>query len=947
MNKQKNTQVKEKILNQVQDDKIKYDPKAITLKWQAKWEADKLYQTDLENAKKPYYTLMMFPYPSAEGLHIGHIYTFSGADAFARYKRMQGNDVFLPIGLDAFGIHSENYALKIGSNPVEQAKKSEANFYRQFHAIGNSFDWSRKLETNDPNYYKWTQWLFVQLFKHGLAERKKAKVNFCPSCKTVLSDEQVIDGKCERCGTVVEKRDLEQWFLKITEYAQRLLENIPDLNWSEKIKASQSNWIGKSEGAEIEFLIFNFQFPIKIFTTRPDTLYGATFLVIAPEHQLVNKIVKGEIKSTGNIDEIKDYIKQVQNNTEQDRLTEGKEKTGVFSGLYTKHPLTNEQLPIWIADYVLGTYGTGAIMAVPAHDARDFEFAKKYNLPIKTVIKSEANLSEEKTHAGNGEIINSDGWNGLRYPQDKEKILADLEKQGIGKRRSTYHLRDWLISRQRYWGPPIPMIYCENCAKEGKSWFASAESKPTIDDRKWRMGKEDGNLKIDNPSSIFDLQHLSSTVHHPSSNMAGWYPVPEEQLPVLLPYIEDFKPLGTGISPLANHPEFYETVCPECGSKARRETDVSDTFLDSSWYFLRYLATDWEDMPFPTSNVMLNSFQHPNEIPKKILNQVQDDKKIAASPSSSAPISLRSQAGSFADAQSAPRNDEIEKRKRFLPVTIYIGGAEHAVLHLLYARFMTMFLKDAGYLDFEEPFSRFFAHGLIIKDGQKMSKSKGNVILPDPLIEKFGIDTVRLYLRFLGPFDQSGDFRDTGVEGMHRFVKRLWSLFTNTKNFEPRTENIIDDKRMTMLNQTIKGVTEDMEELHFNTAIAKLMTYYNFLAEQTEISLDEAKAYVQMLAPFVPHLAEELWERLGQPYSVHTSEWQTFDSKMLVEDEVTIAIQVNGKVRADLRFKNNDLRNEKMIEEMARNNEKMKKYLEGQTVKKIIYVPGKVINFVI
>ena len=844
-----------------------YDPHAIAVKWQNRWRLDKLYQIDLETAKQPYYCLMMFPYPSAEGLHIGNIYMQTGTDAFARFKHMQGFDVFEPMGLDAFGIHSENYALKIGRHPMEQGRLAQDNFYRQMEAAGTMIDWSKKLETTDPNYYKWTQWLFLQMFKHGLAVRKKARVNFCPSCRTVLADEQVIDSKCERCSSEVEKRDLEQWFFKITKYAKRLLENIQSLDWDEKIKTAQTNWIGESTGAEIDFQIPNTQFQVKVFTTRPDTLYGVTFLVIAPEHSLVQHVPRFKQE------EVREYVKRSQNKSEQERLEVDKEKTGVFSGLNALHPLTGEQLPIWIAEYVLATYGTGAIMAVPAHDQRDYDFATKYKLPIKQVISSAHSGSNLKNaYLGEGEIINSGEWNGLKSVEDINKIVSDIVKKNIGQGKTTYHLRDWLISRQRYWGPPIPLIFCKSCAKKGKSWFS--------------------------------LQGLE----HPIDwDAAGWYPVSDDQLPVLLPFIEDFKPLGTGISPLANHPEFYRVKCPQCGDEAKRETDVSDTFLDSAWYFLRYLATDLNDLPFPTRR--LDEFGGLDKLGKI-------------------------------------REEQIEKRNRFLPVTMYIGGAEHAVLHLLYARFTTMALHEMGYLDFEEPFSRFYAHGLIIKDGAKMSKSKGNVILPDPLINKFGIDTVRLYLRFLGPFEQGGDFRDTGIEGMHRFIRRIWSLFT--RDLDNRS-NEMSSIRLRMMHKTIKGVTEDMAGLRFNTSIAKLMSYYNFLIAQEVVYQVEAKVYLQLIAPFAPHVAEELWERIGEHYSVHQSIWPSYKEEYLVNKEVKIAVQVNGKVRDVLALSIEESQDKEKVIDLACKSDQVKRHLGDAKFKSdtVIYVPGRVLNFVI
>lgn len=822
--------------------KKKYDPSSIEPKWQSVWQKEGIYQPGLSSAKKPFYNLMMFPYPSAEGLHVGNMYAQTGSDIYGRFKRMRGFDVFEPIGLDGFGIHSENYALKVGTHPKEQAAKSEANFYKQMHAIGTGVDWSRTVETYDPEYYKWTQWLFIQFFKAGLAYKAKSPVNFCPSCKTVLADEQVIDGRCERCDTVVEKRELEQWFFKITKYAERLLRNIDGLNWAEKVKIAQRNWIGKSEGARIEFRIKNQESRIEVFTTRPDTLYGATFVVISPEHPFVAEFLKEARSKSQEVREIEEYVENAKKKSELERTVEGKEKTGVFTGHYVTHPLSGKQLPVWIADYVLIGYGTGAIMAVPAHDQRDFDFAKKYDLPIVQVVKQEASSKnqgdgEEKdsesplqeAYVGTGRLINSEEWNGWQMPKEITKVVDWLEEKGAGKRETNYHLRDWLISRQRYWGPPIPMVHCDEC---------------------------------------------------------GWQPVAESDLPVLLPDVEDWKPKGEGTSPLANIEEFVKTVCPNCGKEAKRETDVSDTFLDSAWYFFRYTSTEFDDKPF-----------------------------------------------------------DRERVKAWLPVTMYFGGAEHSVLHLLYARFVTMVLCDLGHIDFEEPFARFYAHGLIIKDGAKMSKSKGNVVIPDAYIKKFGADTLRTYLMFLGPVNQGGDFRDTGIEGMSRFLKRVWSLFAESGIMNQ--ESSLSAERTKMMHKAIKGVTEDLEELRYNTAIAKLMIWYNSLAKQAGFSKLEAENYLKLLAPFAPHMTEELWEMLGNKGSIHTSSWPEYDEKALVEEKLILPVQINGKLRATLEMDVSDKEDTQKVEDAARALEGVAKFLEGQTVKTVVYVPGKVLNFVL
>jgi leucyl-tRNA synthetase len=878
-----------------------YDHSSIELKWQSKWDRGGIYQPDLDSARlktasesskteaknphlakvspgTPFYNLMMFPYPSAEGLHVGSIFTFGGIDVYGRFKRMMGYEVFEPMGLDGFGIHSENHAIKTNDHPVDHAKRTEKNFYRQLHSIGNSYAWKNKLETYDPDYYRWTQWIFVQLFKSGLAYKKNSPVNYCPSCKTVLSDEQVIDGQCERCGTVVEKRDLEQWFFKITEYAEPLLSNIEELDWSHKVKLAQKNWIGKKEGINITYQIDGFHETVTIFTTRPDTNYGATFIALAPEHDLVSKLLNGTVQVDVQIvKKVQAYVDKAKNKSEIERASEGKEKSGIFTGLYATNPLTGYQMPIWVSDFVLGGFGTGALVGVPGHDKRDFEFATKFGLEIiRVVVGKDGDAGSittlDQVQEENGIMINSGFLDGMDIHNATEKMMDYIESKKYGKREVTYHLRDWLISRQRYWGPPIPMIYCEACAKENISWFDT---------------KETGKRKKEK-----DFQ----------SEDAGWYPVPDEDLPVKLPYIKNFKPLGTGKAPLANHPEFYETVCPHCGGKATRETDVSDTFLDSAWYFLRYLATDLKNVPFPM----------PKEMAEKFSNATKSEIESA------------------------------DKRRAWLPVTSYIGGAEHSVLHLLYARFLTMTLKDMGYVDFEEPFSRFYAHGLIIKDGAKMSKSKGNIINPDEYIHKYGADTLRTYLLFLGPFNQGGDFRDSGIDGMNRFLKRVWKLFEDSEI----TEFTLTDERLKMMHETIKGATEDMENLRFNTTIAKLMTYYNFLSKQDSLSRQEVEAYIKMLAPFAPHMTEEIWADLGNKFSIHISDWPTFDEKYLKKENVTIAVQVNGKLRGTLVVPVADKANQSLLEKKAREDEHVSKFLTDK-VRKVILVPGKILNFVV
>ena len=799
-----------------------YNPSEIEGKWQEKWEKDKTYSPDLDQAKKPFYNLMMFPYPSAEGMHVGNMYSFTGADVYGRFQRMHGNDVFEPIGLDGFGIHSENYAIKMGKHPAEQAKISEENFYRQLRSIGNSYDFTRTVETYKPEYYKWTQWLFTALFKAGLAYKKKAPVNFCPQDLTVLADEQVIDGKCERDGAVVEKRELEQWFFKITDYAERLLNNIPKLDWTEKVKVAQKNWIGKSEGARVKFNLVGIPgqkdgtHSVEVFTTRPDTLFGATFLVISPELAETWLGVGWQAPK-----DVVDYIEKAL--ARRGSEAENKDKSGVFAQFHAINPVNDEKIPVWVSDYVLSGYGTGAIMAVPAHDQRDFEFARKFGLPVKEVIKG-GNI-ENEAYVGEGEIVSSKDWDGWKAPESISKVIGWLEKKGIGKEEANYHLRDWLISRQRYWGPPIPMINCEKC---------------------------------------------------------GWQPVPEADLPVVLPEVEDFKPKGTGKSPLANTDSFINTKCPNCGGAAKRETDVSDTFLDSAWYFYRYACTDIESVAFDTERV-----------------------------------------------------------KKWLPVKMYIGGAEHSVLHLLYSRFIAMVLSDLKLTDFEEPFERFYAHGLIVKDGAKMSKSKGNVVVPDEYIKKYGADTLRCGLMFSGPFDQGGDFRDSGIEGMNRFLKRVWKLLSSSSASKPSQESI------RMMNKTIKRVSEDVESLRYNTAIAGLMEWYNFLAPQKEISKEEAETFLKLIAPFAPHMSEELWSGLGNKSSIHKESWPTHDEKLLEEKEVNVAISINGKTREVITVQKSKVKSQEFVEQLAKESANVKKHLENKKIVKIIYIEGKIINFVV
>jgi len=793
---------------------LAYDPQAIESKWQARWAERHTNEPDLDRAARPFYNLMMFPYPSAEGLHVGNMFAFTGADIYGRFKRLQGYDVFEPMGFDAFGIHSENYALNIGTNPAKLIPQNIATFRRQLRRFGGMYDWRHELSTTDPAYYKWTQWLFLQLFKAGLAYKKRAAVNWCPKDKTVLANEQVIDGRCERCDTPVEQRFLDQWFFRITDFAERLLANLDHIDWSNSTKLLQRNWIGRSEGAELIFETPSGK-KITVFTTRPDTVFGATYLVLAPEHPLVDELTAVEQRSA-----VKGYQREVQSKDVVARRVGAKTKSGVFIGSYARNPATGEAIPIWIADYVLMEYGTGAIMAVPAHDKRDFEFATQFKLPIRQVVAVPGEtlpiVSEE------GVLMNSGAFDGTACVDGARKIVAWLEQRGLAKSRVQYRLHDWCISRQRYWGPPIPIIYCEKC---------------------------------------------------------GVVPVPEQDLPVELPYIEDFRPDDTGVSPLARHEEWYFVKCPQCGGQGRRETDVSDTFLDSAWYHLRYPSTEFEDRPFDPA-----------------------------------------------------------RTKKWLPVSTYIGGNEHAVLHLLYARFICLVLHDLGHVHFDSPYPKFRAHGLIVKDGAKMSKSRGNVVVPDTYIQQWGADTFRMYLMFLGPFQEGGDFRDEGIVGIRRFLEKVWSI---AHELGTKGSAAAEQK----LHRTIRKVSADTDALQYNTAIAAMMEYVNELRELGVGTRELVEPLVVMLAPYAPHIAEEMWEVLGHQESVFQAGWPAYDEKLASAGDVEIAVQVNGKLRSRIVLPRG--MSEQEVMKVVLSDASVKKFVDGQPVKKVIYVQDRLVNLVV
>jgi leucyl-tRNA synthetase len=807
----------------------KFDAKALDKKWQQKWADDKLYEVKDIDPRPKWYALTMFPYTSGD-LHIGHWYAMAPSDVFARYKRMRGFNVLHPMGFDAFGLPAENAAIKRGIHPNTWTMQNIDNMRRQLKSIGAVYDWSREVITCLPDYYKWTQWFFIKLFEHDLAYHGKAPVNWCPMCKVVLANEQVENGRCWRCETEVVRRDLEQWLIRITKYADELMEH-EGIDWPERIKIMQRNWVGKSYGTEISFALDQpgvEEKEIKIFTTRPDTIYGVTFMALAPEHPLVAKLTTQEKRA-----EVQAYIKRSRQFTEIERLSTEKEKDGVFTGAYCVNRLNGTKVPIWIADYVLASYGTGAVMAVPAHDERDFAFAKKYNLPIPVVIAPQDwdGKELEAAYIEPGKMVNSGRFNGLSSEDGINAVPVYLEEKGWGKRTISYKIRDWLISRQRYWGAPIPMIHCPKC---------------------------------------------------------GTVAVPEKDLPVLLPDNAEFRP--TGESPLKYNEEFINTTCPKCGGPAKRETDTLDGFMCSCWYFLRYCSPHYDKAAF-------------------------DPKAV----------------------------------KHWMPVDIYTGGAEHAVMHLLYTRFFIKAIRDMGMVDFGEPFTKLFNQGIIICDHQKMSKSKGNVVNPDLYVNDLGADTVRAYLMFVGPWEQGGEWDDSGISGLSRWLNRVWNL-----TLDDYVSNSAqgDTELVRVTHQTIKKATEDMERLRFNTMVAALMEFSNYLGkvkEAGDVSVavwkESVKALLLMLAPTAPHLTEEMWERLGYKYSIHNQRWPEWDEAKVKVEEITLVVQVNGKVRDRVNAAAGISENE--AKELAKAQDKVKTYLEGKQIVNIIYVPGKLVNIVV
>ncbi|MFZ5987677.1 MAG: leucine--tRNA ligase [Bacillota bacterium] len=822
-----------------------YNFRDIEKNWQKKWQDEKTFAVQKSDTKKKYYVLEMFPYPSGN-LHMGHVRNYSIGDVVARFKKMNGYNVLHPMGWDSFGLPAENAAIKRGIHPNDWTWSNIDNMRRQLKELGISYDWDREVATCHPDYYKWTQWMFLQLYKNGLAYKKKSYVNWCPSCATVLANEQVVNGACERCKSAVGKKDLEQWFFKITNYAQRLLNDIEKLQgWPDKVKTMQQNWIGRSEGVEADFKVDGMDKSVRIYTTRPDTIFGVTYMVIAPEHPIVKELIKG----TDQEKVCSEFITKMQFLNEIDRTATDVEKEGVFTGRYVVNPLNGDKVPLYLANYVLAEYGTGVVMAVPAHDQRDFEFAKKYNLPVKVVIQPEGQEldASKMTEAfvEIGYLVNSGEFNGVRSDEAIGKIIDYIEQKGYGERKINFRLRDWLISRQRYWGAPIPIIYCDDC---------------------------------------------------------GSVPVPEEDLPVILP--TDVKFTGVGESPLATSESFIGAKCPKCGKMGRREIDTMDTFVCSSWYFLRYCDPCNSEAPFDKESI-----------------------------------------------------------KYWMPVDQYIGGVEHAILHLLYSRFFMKALYDMGHVSYDEPFTNLLTQGMVLKDGAKMSKSLGNVVSPEEIIEKYGADTARLFILFASPPEKDLEWSDQGVEGCYRFINRVWRII-NSSIDTVKENNKIDVSKFTKedkdlwftVNNTIKRVTDDIgQRFNFNTAISAVMElvnalyYYNdkVAGENKNKALIKAaiENMIVMLAPFIPHTTEELWKAIGKEGSVHDQKWPEYDKSALVKDEIEIVVQINGKVRDKIVLPAG--LTAKQMEEEALKSDKIKEIVEGQNVVKVIPVPGKLVNIVV
>ncbi|MFC1727444.1 leucine--tRNA ligase [Patescibacteria group bacterium] len=934
-----------------------YHPLEIEKKWAKKWEKTPArWQSETSDSSevkevKKFYALVEFPYPSGEGLHIGHAFTNTILDVLVRQKRAEGLRVMHPMGWDAFGLPTENYAVKTGIQPAKLTKRNTDRFRSQLKRMALSYDWDREVNTTDPSYYKWTQWIFLQMFKHGLAYKQSTPVGWCPSCKSILANEEIVGGNCERCGHEAEHREQEQWLLKITAYADRLADELDSVDYPDHVKASQKNWIGRKEWIDIDYPIEGTKETVSVSTTRPDTNFGATFVVLAPEHPLIDMILKEKVTiganqgDTGGIGEreerlkeIRDYVQQAKKKSELERISEGRAKTGVFTGLYAVNQLNDYRMPIWITDFVLSSIGTGAVVGVPGHDRRDFEFAKKFGLEVvRVVVGSDGDQSpitkNEQVQEEEGTMINSEFLNGKDIHRATKKMMDYLEKKGWGKRTIRYHLRDWIFSRQHYWGEPIPMIFCGNCARQGISWWNTQESRAFL---KSKIKNQKSNTNIHTGS----VRMYSLGVEE-KKRLAGWFPVSEKDLPLKLPQVEKYQPTDTGESPLSKIKDWVKTKCPHCGQNAQRETDTMPNWAGSSWYFLRYCD--------PKNN-----------------------SKLA----------------------------DPEKLKAWMPVDLYLGGAEHNTLHLLYSRFWHKFLNDIGAVPGEEPYQSRRQHGVILgEDGQRMSKSRGNTINPEDVMDKFGADTLRVYLMFMGPYDSTMPWSAKGVEGSYRFLSRIWRAYTESprksgkagpgenhprgvRKYSPGVEGEGTDLRK-KLHQTIKKVTEDIEALKHNTAIAALMEFLNEWTAAIHPPKNHprggstfATTFLQLLAPFAPYLAEELYQSLRsspitadkeadkrrsslisahQPknqrssvnWSIHHQPWPHYDPKLVKEEKVTIMIQVNGKVRGQVEIKNQISKIKNEVEKLAKAEKNVAKHLKGKKLKKVIFIPGKLINFVV
>lgn len=799
---------------------VEYNPNAIEKKWQKKWDEEKTFKSEIDSNKKKFYPLVEFPYPSGQGLHVGHPRPYTALDVVARKRRLEGENVMYPMGWDAFGLPTENYAIKNKIHPAKVTEDNIKNFKAQMKSIGFSFDWDREINTTDPDYYKWSQWIFIQMYKHGLAYKNEMSVNWCPSCQVGLANEEVVDGKCERCGTEVVHKMKNQWMLKITEYADRLIDDLEEVDFEERIKASQINWIGRSHGCDVDFKLKDKEDKLTVYTTRPDTIFGVSYMVVSPEHPVLEKY-KDEIK---NYKEIEDYQEEARKKSDFERAELNKDKTGVMiEGISAINPLNDKEIPIWVSDYVLMTYGTGAIMAVPAHDSRDFEFAEKFDMPIIPVYETGEELPT--TDINKGEAINSDFLNGISANDAKKKAIEYIEENGLGKAKTNFKLRDWVFSRQRYWGEPIPMIYCE--------------------------------------------EH-------------GWVPVDEKELPIKLPEVESYEPTATGESPLSEIDEFVNTSCPICGKPAKRETDTMPQWAGSSWYYLRYMD--------PTNKEAIAS--------KEALDY-------------------------------------------YSPVDWYNGGMEHTTLHLLYSRFWHKFLYDIGVVPTKEPYKKRTSHGMILgSDHQKMSKSRGNVINPDDIIRDYGADTLRCYEMFMGDFSSMAIWSDEGVRGCRKYLERVFNLNEIVEDCDSYSKDL-----EVVINQTIKKVSEDYENLKFNTAIAQLMTLLNEMKAKGKITRKDFKTYLILLNPVAPHMTEELWEMMGYEGELNQTSWPSYDEDKLTFDSFEMPVQINGKVRGKVLMANDASKDDAVKAASEDNN--IKSYIEGKEIRKIIYVPGKILNIVI